>query len=317
MCESYQEVCRHLGLLQDEKEWDDVLSEGSITKLSFALRELYITILLFSMPADPKQLFESHYLEWTDDFVHEAEENGIKHSDAQLRTLVLLDLKKRLQSWERNLSHFGLVEPTQEEVDSVHTEDLENTSAIMREELDFNRGELKKLLEERKLQFTRSQRIVFDTAMQAVENRKGLCLFIDARGGTGKTFVQNAILAAVRLLPSESEGSIALATGITGIAANLLHLGRTFHSRFKAPLSPNETSMLAIDAQSKLAELIRKARAIVIDEAPMLHKWHLEAMDRSLRDIMDVEEPFGGKILILSGDFRQTLPLFPGLQLQV
>ena len=312
MCESYQEVCRHLGLLQDDKEWDDVLTEGSVTKLSSALRELYTTILLLSMPADPKQLFESHYLEWTDDFVHEAEEKGIQYNDAQLGTLVLMDLKKRLQSWERNLINFGLVEPTNEEVDFVHKEDMETTSAIIREELDFDREELKKMLEERKLKFTKSQRAVFDTAMHAVENKKGLCLFIDARGGTGKTFVQDAILAAVRLLPSEYESSIALATGITGIAANLLHLGRTFHSRFKAPLSPNETSMLAIYAQSKLAQLIRRARAIIIDEAPMLHKWHLEALDRSLRDIMDVEEPFGGKILILSGDFRQTLPVIPG-----
>ena len=312
MCESYQEVCRHLGLLQDDKEWDEVLTEGSITKLSSALRELYVTILLFSMPADPKQLFDDHYLEWADDFVKEAEEKGINYNNEQLRILVLIDIKKRLQSWERNLSHFGLVEPTKEEVNTVKKDGLENISTLMKEELDFDTAEIRKLLEERKLQFTISQRNVFDTAMNAVANKKNLCLFIDARGGTGKTFVQNAILAAVRLLPSDSGGSIALATGITGIAANLLHLGRTFHSRFKAPLSPNETSMLAIDAQSRLAELIREARAIVIDEAPMLHKWHLEAMDRSLRDIMDLEEPFGGKILILSGDFRQTLPVIPG-----
>ena len=161
MCESYQEVCRHLGLLQDDKEWDDVLTEGSVTKLSSALRELYTTILLFSMPADPKQLFESHYLEWTDDFVHEAEEKGIQYNDAQLRTLVLMDLKKRLQSWERNLNNFGLVEPTKEEVDLVHKEDMETTSAIIREELDFDREELKKMLEERKFKFTKYQKGCF------------------------------------------------------------------------------------------------------------------------------------------------------------
>ena len=157
MCESYQEVCRHLGLLQDDKEWDDVLTEGSVTKLSSALRELYTTILLFSMPADPKQLFESHYLEWTDDFVHEAEEKGIQYNDAQLRTLVLMDLKKILQSWERNLTNFGLAEPTKEEVDLVLKEDMETTSAIIREELDFDREELKTMLEERKFKFTKSQ----------------------------------------------------------------------------------------------------------------------------------------------------------------
>ena len=312
MCESYHEVCRLLGLLQDDKEWDAVLTEGSVTKLSAALRELYTTILFFSMPANPKELFDNHYLEWTDDFVYEAEEKGILLDEQQLKTMVLIDLKKRMQSWERQLSAFGLKEPTQEELEAVNLADIEDTSALIREELNFNTNEIKKMVDERKCQFTNSQRVVFETAMEAVMTKNSLCLFIDARGGTGKTFVLNAILAEVRLLPIEAESSVALATGTTGIASNLLHLGRTFHNRFKAPLSPHEDSVLAIDAQSNLADLIRKAKIIVIDEAPMLHKYLLEAMDRTLRDIMDNGNPFGGKILILSGDFRQTLPVIPG-----
>ena len=39
----------------------------------------------------------------------------------------------------------------------------------------------------------------------------------------------------------------------------------------------------------------------------MLHKFLLEAMDRTLREIMDDERPFGGKIVVLAGDFRQCL----------
>ena len=34
-------------------------------------------------------------------------------------------------------------------------------------------------------------------------------------------------------------------------------------------------------------------------------------MDRTLRDITDMDRPFGGKILVLSGDFRQCLPVIP------
>ena len=118
--------------------------------------------------------------------------------------------------------------------------------------------------------------------MDAVVNNKQLCLFIDARGGTGKTFVMNTILAAVRLIEAEKGGSVALAVGTTGIAANLLHLGRTFHSRFKAPLDPAEDSHLALNAQSNLAQLIRMAKMIIVDEAPMLHRYLLEALDRTL-----------------------------------
>jgi ATP-dependent exoDNAse (exonuclease V) alpha subunit len=106
---------------------------------------------------------------------------------------------------------------------------------------------------------------------------------------------------------------VALAMARTGIASNLLKLGRTFHSRLKAPLTPNKESTLQISAQSDLAKLVRMARLLLIDESTMLDKFQLEALDRSLRDLMDRhDQPFGGKILVLAGDFRQCLPVVPG-----
>ena len=41
LMESYQELCRALGLLQDDREWDEALSKGALTKMSAALRELF------------------------------------------------------------------------------------------------------------------------------------------------------------------------------------------------------------------------------------------------------------------------------------
>jgi len=41
----------------------------------------------------------------------------------------------------------------------------------------------------------------------------------------------------------------------------------------------------------------------------MAPRYTLEIMDRILRDIMNNYLPFGGKIVILSGDFRQHLPI--------
>ena len=70
--ESYQEVCRILGLLQDDQEWDEALTEGSLTRMPSTLRELFVTIVLFCMPANPKELFNKHFLEWSDDFQAEA-----------------------------------------------------------------------------------------------------------------------------------------------------------------------------------------------------------------------------------------------------
>ena len=55
------------------------------------------------------------------------------------------------------------------------------------------------------------------------------------------------------------------------------------------------------------------AKLLLIDEATMLDRYQLESLDRTLRDLMGQPKlPFGGKVLVLSGDFRQCLPVIPG-----
>ena len=102
--ESFQEVCRALGLLQDDYEWDQALIEGARTGMPSTLRELFVTIVLFCMPANPKELFEKHFLEWGDDFQAKAKRKNIELSESQIRTLVIMDIKSRLQSWDRDIS---------------------------------------------------------------------------------------------------------------------------------------------------------------------------------------------------------------------
>ncbi|XP_071912262.1 uncharacterized protein [Coffea arabica] len=45
------------------------------------------------------------------------------------------------------------------------------------------------------------------------------------------------------------------------------------------------------------------------DEASMAKRETIEAFDDLLRDIMEFELPFGGKVIVFGGDFRQTLPV--------
>ena len=297
--DSYQDVCRELGLLQDDLEWDQVLTEGAVTQMCPALRELFITILLFCSPGNPAELFENHFLEWADDFKKKAGKKGIVLTEEQQRTLVLLDIQARLESREASLGQFQLPSPTVEElreVDVFHS----TVPVVIREELDFEIMDMKEIVIKRKSQFTDEQTSIFTTVMAAVESREPLQMFIDARGGCGKTFVLNALLAAVRSL--EPGGCVALAMGTTGIASNLLQLGCTYHSRLKAPLTPTEDSILSITGQSTLAQLVRMTRLLIIDESTMLHRYQLEGMDRTLRDIMSDDRPFGGKVVILSGN---------------
>ena len=80
--------------------------------------------------------------------------------------------------------------------------------------------------------------------------------------------------------------------------------GRTAHSRFRIPLKLNELSTCNISRGSREAHLINAAKLFVWDEAPMLHKFAFEAIDKTFHDITCINKPFGGKVFVFEGDFR-------------
>ena len=53
--------------------------------------------------------------------------------------------------------------------------------------------------------------------------------------------------------------------------------------------------------ETQAAEELKRTRVIVFDEATMAHKNIYKAIDHLLRDIMDTNTPFGGKIMLLGG----------------
>ncbi|XP_019158438.1 PREDICTED: uncharacterized protein LOC109155160 [Ipomoea nil] len=126
-----------------------------------------------------------------------------------------------------------------------------------------------------------------------------------------RTFLWRALSAAVRC-----KGQIVLNVASSGIASLLLPGGRTAHSRF-AILAINEDSTCNIKQGSDLAELLIKTSLIIWDEAPMMNKHCFEALDRTMRDLLRFVDPnsemktFGGKTVVLGGDFRQILPVVP------
>ena len=48
---------------------------------------------------------------------------------------------------------------------------------------------------------------------------------------------------------------------------------------------------------------------IIIDEAPQLHVEYYVDLHEFLQELMDNSAPFGGVSMVLSGDFKQTLPI--------
>jgi hypothetical protein len=159
------------------------------------------------------------------------------------------------------------------------------------------------------------QRSIYDNVIDAVHDARPLnkTFFVDGMGGVGKTFLYGCLLSKVR-----STNDIALSMVSFGIAALLLEGGCTAHSRFKiliAGLCGSSTCYVPLN--SPQAALIRAARLIMWDEAPMAHKHVFEAVNRTLQHVMGVVDPalkdmlFGGKVVVMGGDFRQILPVVP------
>ncbi len=130
------------------------------------------------------------------------------------------------------------------------------------------------------------------------------CFFIDGPGGTGKTFLYNTLIDIIR-----GDCGVIIPVASTGIAGDLLKGGKTVHSQFQLPLNLNENSVSSIKKTDPKANILRNCKLIIWDEAPMSTVHALNAVDKLLRLLMNNHIEFGGKCILLGGDFRQTLPV--------
>jgi len=153
---------------------------------------------------------------------------------------------------------------------------------------------------------TDEQKTIVDTIMCVVNTQSAAVYFLYGYGGTGKTFVWTTLSSSIR-----SNGGIVCTAASSGIASLLLPGGWTAHSKFAIPVPATQNSTCNIHQGSELAELLKVTKLIVCDEAPMCHKFAFEALDKSLKDIMQKNLPVGGKIIVFGGDFRQILPIVP------
>ncbi|KAG0586650.1 hypothetical protein KC19_2G106400, partial [Ceratodon purpureus] len=174
------------------------------------------------------------------------------------------------------------------------------------EQLQWNREDLELYVQEHEPQFNEDQRYCYDVILSSIEDQSGVVFFVNGPADTGKTFLYNIVTANVR-----SKGKIVICVASSGIAALLLHGGRTAHSTFKIPFEVDEYSMCTINKNSGYADVFREASLIIWDEVPMQHRHCAEAVDRSLRDIRDSNSPFGGVTVVFGGDFRLILPVIP------
>jgi len=74
----------------------------------------------------------------------------------------------------------------------------------------------------------------------------------------------------------------------------------------------NEMLLSTIDPFNSHGDLIHAASVVIWDEAPMVNRAVVACVDDICQKVMQNSQPFGGKIIILLGDFRQTCPVVHG-----
>ena len=257
--------------------------EASLTESSHKMRHLFCIILTFCQPSDPMLLWMNHREDMASDILHQ---QGLAPEEINERIYneTLLKIEDRLL-WlsGKRLRDFGLP--------SVERESR-NDSYDMQRETSYPIAQLNKIMEnESKL--NDEQKFIYEKFKEAIDNGLGGFWFIDAPGGTGKTFLSTLMLSYVR----KNKG-IALAVASSGIAATLLPGGRTAHAAFKIPIDlKDEKPTCNLSPSAKEADVIRECALILWDECTMSHKKCFEAVDRLLQDITKTDELLGRKLV--------------------
>ncbi|CAN1274847.1 ATP-dependent DNA helicase PIF1 [Linum perenne] len=302
---SFKDACGAYGFLSDDGEWNQCLQEVANTASARQMRTLFATMLMYCEVSSIESLWEKNWELLSDDILYMQRKKlnlpELQLSNQDIQHLCLIELEKILRKFGRSLTDFSGFP----DLETSELSDMSNS--LLAEEMNYDRETLASQLQTEMPKLNAEQRYAFDQITDSVYNNKSQLFFIEGFGGTGKTFLWKVISMNLR-----AEKKVVLCVATSGIAALLMTGGRTAHSRFHIPIDCDSTSTCHIQLQSPLADLIRDTSLIIWDEAPMAHKHCIEALDRTLRDVLNNDDlPFGGLTMVFGGDFRQILPVIP------
>jgi hypothetical protein len=291
VCATFKEAAQKRGLFEDDATWDLTLHEAASEKMPRQLRDLFAYICINVAPPNAQELFTKYKEHLCEDY---SRHDGHTNDCTDCENFALRDIQAVLIANGKTCAYFGLTTPPG---------DLPQTP-----EAYFNATAEKENSIELVATLNYEQRLAFEEIMAATmnENLPNRFFFLDGPGGSGKTYLYKTLLSTIR-----GDRQIALPVASTGIAAKLLDGGRTYHSQFKLPVPILDNTVSSMRMTSDDANLIRNSKIIILDEATMAPNCALKSINRLLQDIMQNKSPFGGKVLLLGGDFRQTLPVVP------
>ena len=304
VCTTFREACQIRGLLEADTHWDATMSEASTVQSPSKLRNLFAIMLSTCGLSNPAQLWESYKESMTEDILRQVRRQNpgmdLDYTSDMFNQVLIYLEDKVLEMSGKDFKQLGLPIPQRNNGDRLSREMLRETS--------YDVEQLEKYVLENEPLLVPDQRSAFNAILDLVNQKTGGIFFLDAPGGTGKTFVINLLLAKIR-----QQSKIAIAMASSGIAATLLQGGRTAHSTLKLPLNlaHSEAPLCNISKGTGQATVLQECALIVWDECTMSHKHALEALNRTLQDLRNNQTIMGGVVVLLAGDFRQTLPVIP------
>ncbi|KAM0834024.1 hypothetical protein ACQ4PT_063881 [Festuca glaucescens] len=307
---SFKDACTARGLLGDDTEWYYAFDEALEWGIGNQLRQLFVTMILYCGVLDENVFFEKYWTYLAEDIQYRIRSSLHDASYTvpvdELRNMLLDELAVVFAKNGSSISNHALPLKTIYANDSI-------VNNMVSDELSQDCETLIKTAETMQQQLNEDQKVAFKTIVGKVRDGKPGLFFVSGQGGTGKTFLWNAMVAYLR-----GYKRIVLTVASSGVASLLLPGGRTAHSRFKIPIDLENDGVCDIRRGTMLCSLIEAASLIIWDEALMTHRKCFEALDRSLRDVLSADDPllaelpFGGKVVVLGGDLRQILPVIEG-----
>lgn len=176
---------------------------------------------------------------------------------------------------------------------------------ILPQQTSFNAEEHRAVAFKNRQSFNTKQQESYKFVINSIYHNSAYNLFyLDGPGGSGKTYLYNTLIHEIL-----GRGGQVIACASTGIASTLLLQGNTYHSSFKLFPPIMEGTVCQIKQNSMHAKNIINAKLILIDEITMATNIALDAIDKCCQDLIGNTIPFGGKTVLIGGDFRQCLPV--------